>query len=138
MKFCSTCGEEMRENEMLCGKCGAYKESGVKYCYNCGKPLRPGADICIACSTPVKNSIIKNSISEQKSKLVAVILAFLLGGLGIHDFYLGYTKNGVIKIVLFICTVGIVSSVWATVDFVRLLTDSLSTDAFGNELKKEF
>lgn len=35
-----------------------------------------------------------------KSKVVAGILAILIGGLGIHHFYLGSTMSGVICIVL--------------------------------------
>ena len=76
-------------------------------------------------------------MGEQKSKLVAVLLAFFLGSIGIHDFYLGYNKNGIIKIVLTCCT-GIGGSIWALVDFIRLLTGSLNVDANGVELKKEF
>ena len=36
----------------------------------------------------------------EKSKIVAALLAFLLGGLGIHKFYLGKAKAGVIHIAL--------------------------------------
>lgn len=35
-----------------------------------------------------------------EKKVVAGILGILLGGLGIHKFYLGYTKEGIIQIVL--------------------------------------
>ena len=42
-------------------------------------------------------------------KLVAGILAILIGGLGIHKFYLGYTKEGIIQIVLGLaCGIGAV------------------------------
>jgi TM2 domain-containing membrane protein YozV len=34
----------------------------------------------------------------DKSKVVAAILAFFLGNLGIHDFYLGNKRNGFIKL----------------------------------------
>lgn len=77
-------------------------------------------------------------MEEQKSKLVAVLLCFFLGGIGIHDFYLGYTKYGVIKIVLAICTAGLGSGIWALIDFVRLLVNNISTDANGVPLKREF
>ena len=36
---------------------------------------------------------------NKKEKLVAVILAILLGWLGIHKFYLGYTTEGIIMLV---------------------------------------
>ena len=42
-----------------------------------------------------------------EKKLVAGILGILIGGLGIHKFYLGYTKEGIIQIVLSLaCGVG--------------------------------
>jgi TM2 domain-containing membrane protein YozV len=43
----------------------------------------------------------------NNKKIVAGILGLLLGGLGIHKFYLGYTKEGIIQIVLTICSCGI-------------------------------
>jgi TM2 domain-containing membrane protein YozV len=45
---------------------------------------------------------------EQKDKkLLAGILGILLGGLGIHKFILGYTKEGIIQIVITVITCGI-------------------------------
>jgi TM2 domain-containing membrane protein YozV len=43
----------------------------------------------------------------SEKKVVAGILAILLGGLDIHKFYLGYTKEGIIQIVITVCTCGI-------------------------------
>lgn len=44
---------------------------------------------------------------EENKKIVAGIFAILLGYLGIHKFYLGYTKEGVIQILLtFVCGIG--------------------------------
>lgn len=41
--------------------------------------------------------------------MVAGILGILLGGLGIHKFYLGYTKEGIIHILLsFVCVGGLI------------------------------
>ncbi|MCD0470010.1 TM2 domain-containing protein [Flavobacterium sp. JAS] len=37
---------------------------------------------------------------EENKKVVAGILAILLGALGIHKFYLGYTKEGIIQLIL--------------------------------------
>ena len=39
-----------------------------------------------------------NAIAGGKSKIAAGLLGILLGGLGIHKFYLGYTKPGVIML----------------------------------------
>lgn len=41
-----------------------------------------------------------------EKKVVAGIFGILLGGLGIHKFYLGYTKEGIIQIVITAVTCG--------------------------------
>ncbi len=134
--FCKNCGNEINENAVACMGCGFAKGTGEKFCINCGNEINPGAMICTKCGSAVK-TVASNTTGEQKSKLVAVLLAFFLGSIGIHDFYLGYTKYGVIKIILTVCT-GFGGGIWALIDFIRLLTGSLNTDANGNELKKEF
>lgn len=45
-------------------------------------------------------------VYKSEKKLVAGILGILVGYLGIHKFYLGYTKEGVIQLVLTIITFG--------------------------------
>lgn len=50
----------------------------------------------------------------MKSKVVAGILGILFGGLGIHKFYLGYTKEAVIMLAIWI--VG-----WITLGLVPLV-----------------
>ena len=50
-----------------------------------------------------------NKPAGADKKIVAGILGILLGGLGIHKFYLGYTKEGIIQIILsFVCVGGII------------------------------
>ena len=133
--FCRNCGAEINENAAACMSCGFAKGTGEKFCATCGKEVNPGAAVCVNCGSALKK--VASANGEQKSKLVAVLLAFFLGSIGIHDFYLGYNKNGIIKIVLTVCT-GIGGGIWALVDFIRLLTGSLNTDANGVELKNEF
>ncbi len=45
-------------------------------------------------------------IPGADKKIVAGVLAILLGGLGIHKFYLGMTKPGIIMLVVTIITCG--------------------------------
>jgi TM2 domain-containing membrane protein YozV len=46
-------------------------------------------------------------IPGAEKKMVAGILGILLGGFGVHKFYLGYTKEGVIQIVITLVTCGV-------------------------------
>ncbi|WP_461532515.1 TM2 domain-containing protein [Sinomicrobium sp.] len=45
--------------------------------------------------------------SGENKKVLAGVLAIILGGLGVHKFILGYTKEGIIQILLsFLCGLG--------------------------------
>lgn len=139
--YCKNCGAQMDPNAAICVKCGFQKGMGANYCHNCGNAMNPGAAFCISCGCATQPAYAAAPVyapgTEPKSKLVAVLLCFFLGGIGIHDFYLGYNKNGIIKIVLSVCT-GVGGGIWALIDFIRLLTGSISTDANGMPLKNEF
>lgn len=76
--------------------------------------------------------------TAPKQWIVAVLLAFFLGTLGIHNFYLGYTTKGIIQLVLTITVIGIfVSGPWALIDFIMLImrSGSYATDAQGQPLQ---
>ena len=55
---------------------------------------------------PVPTPPIHNQIPGAEKKLVAGLLGILLGGLGVHKFYLGYTKEGLIMLLVTVCTCG--------------------------------
>jgi TM2 domain-containing membrane protein YozV len=58
-----------------------------------------------------------------EKKIVAGILGILLGGLGIHKFYLGYTKEGIIQIVITVVTCGF-GSLLGLIEGIIYLTKS--------------
>jgi TM2 domain-containing membrane protein YozV len=66
---------------------------------------------------------MSDKIPGSEKKVVAGILGILLGGLGIHKFYLGYTKEGIIQIVITICTCGF-GSLLGLVEGIIYLTKS--------------
>ena len=55
----------------------------------------------------------------QKSKIAAGILAILLGSLGIHKFYLGYTSTGIIMLLVTLLTFGLGAVVMAVISLVE-------------------
>lgn len=74
----------------------------------------------------------------QKSKLVAGILGILIGGLGIHNFYLGFTKKALIQLLVSLCTCGIGAlpmQIWGLIEGIQYLTGSIAVDANGVILK---
>ena len=77
-------------------------------------------------------------VGAPKQWIVALLLAFFLGPLGIHNFYLGYTTKGIIQLVLTLTFIGlIVSGIWAFIDFIMLLmrAGDYATDAQGQPLQ---
>ncbi|RYD20212.1 MAG: TM2 domain-containing protein [Verrucomicrobiaceae bacterium] len=49
---------------------------------------------------------VRPAVPGAEKKLVAGILAILLGGFGVHKFYLGYTKEGIIQLLLSLVCIG--------------------------------
>ena len=73
---------------------------------------------------------------QAKSKIVAGLLGIFLGGFGVHRFYLGYTKIGVIQIIVTVFTCGI-GSLWGFVEGILYLVGSggYTTDVTGRPLR---
>ena len=46
--------------------------------------------------------------NEESKRVLAGVLAIVLGGLAIHKFILGYTKTGIIQLILTFATCGLV------------------------------
>jgi TM2 domain-containing membrane protein YozV len=72
-----------------------------------------------------------NNISD-KSKLTAGLLGLFLGGFGVHKFYLGDSKAGVIRIVVTVVTCGI-GALWGEIEGIIILVNG-GVDAEGREL----
>ena len=61
--------------------------------------------------------------NQDSKRVLAGVLAIILGSLAIHKFVLGYTKEGIIQIVLNIVTCGIAGIV-AFIEGIIYLTKS--------------
>lgn len=125
--FCRNCGQPMNDNQAICLNCGVEKGKGVNFCNNCGSPVAPEAKVCLNCGVAVNNTA--NSLNGQ-DKILMAILSFVLGGFGVHNFMMGETKKGIVKIVTsFICGIG---GILALIDFVKILMDkyTYNPDAF--------
>ncbi len=103
--YCKYCGTKLDDNVIFCSKCG--KKIGEKKAYYEDEidDLTPKEEDIFYKNdkdttydkNETKNKVNKEEEEEQeKSKMVAGLLAILLGGFGIHKFYLGDTKKGIL------------------------------------------
>ncbi|CAN5716945.1 hypothetical protein BH24ACT4_BH24ACT4_23260 [soil metagenome] len=65
-----------------------------------------------------------------KQKMVSGILGILLGAWGIHSFYLGNSKKGIIQIVATVLTCGL-AGIWGLIEGIMILIGNVKTDAYG-------
>ena len=128
---------------MFCSNCGKENPDNAKFCAGCGKPIAQAAGQPAA--APVQQTIINMAPPPQaayaapsaagispKSKTAAALLAFFLGSLGIHRFYVGKVGTGIVILLLSIIgyatltfTVGafvlVVVGLWVLIDFIMIL-----------------
>lgn len=101
----------------------------------------------------VNNNLSGGGVMTNKSKVVSALLAFFLGTTGAHRYYLGYKKQGIVQTCGFVSIIigyaifvpammdssagmlifsallllyGAGISIWAFVDFIRILTGGLT------------
>ncbi len=75
-------------------------------------------------------------VRNDRNKYVAAVIAFLLGSLGIHRFYLGRTGSGIAMLVLTCTVVGLlITGPWAFIDMIRYLI--MSEDEFAARYRRD-
>ena len=127
--FCKHCGSVLQPNTPACTICNAPVGMGQNYCASCGQMVYPNTPACPRCGYPMYQVA-----GEQKSKMAAGLLGIFLGGLGIHNFYLGYTGKAIAQILLsFCCGIG---AIWGLVEGIMILCGCINTDAKGVPLKE--
>jgi len=93
------------------------------FCRNCGAEIDDKAVICVKCGCSTTNNVnsaftTKSDVSD-KSRLIAFLLAFFVGVIGVHRFYLGRVGSGVAMIF----TLGGLG-IWAMIDWIVILCGS--------------
>jgi TM2 domain-containing membrane protein YozV len=58
--------------------------------------------------------------SQAHSKMVAGLLGIFLGGLGFHNFYLGYNQRAIIQIIVTFVTLGF-GAIWGFIEGILIL-----------------
>ena len=129
------------------------------YCRECGKMIENNRnDLCDECAA--KANVASNNGNERvevvsevraqgstytdnanlnaKSKLAAGLFGIFLGGLGVHNFYLGYTGKAVAQLLLSLLSCGLlawVSAIWGLIEGILIISGSIDKDGQGNPLR---
>ena len=127
--------------EKFCTNCGQKLDDNATFCYSCGKKLNETTEKVEEKQT--KNTKENNhsgvSVKTKKSKIAAGLFGIFLGGLGIHNFYLGYNSKGLAQLLISVLSCGIlsfVSGIWGFIEGILILTGSINTDSEGNPLSE--
>lgn len=121
-KFCTNCGNHVVTNAIACTSCGAAPRTHKKHCYACGTPLNPTQVVCLSCGS----TLVGSAPVGSKSKVSAGWLALLLGGLGIHKFYLGSWGWGIVYV---LCIGTFIPSIVSLIEGVCFFT--MTDDGFN-------
>ncbi len=135
----------------FCSNCGSQLEAGAAFCQNCGTSVTAGnvppqtAPGYVQAPPPQAAPGYVQAPPpqipagyQQKSKIAAGLLGILLGALGIHNFYLGYTAKAVAQLLLSVLSGGLligISGIWGLIEGVMILTGSIAVDENNIPLK---
>jgi len=155
------CGMKLEGDEVFCPKCGAKNEGvtggnpgGGQYQnnnqysgsqdsqYQAGNNYQSGGQYQGNQYQGNQNFGNQNQYQNynannppRKSKIAAGILGVLLGGLGVHNFYLGYTGKAVAQLIMTLTIIlSPVSGLWGLIEGIMILVGSINRDAKGNPL----
>ncbi|WP_294386447.1 NINE protein [uncultured Clostridium sp.] len=138
--YCRDCGQLISNDSLKCTNCGTRKGLGDNYCYRCGSRIKSHSiEVCEFCGAKLNNNIDELNI-KIKNKLLAGLLALFLGGMGIHRFYLGYIKIGIVQLSLWglgYFTGGItwvIVQIWALIESILIFLGKIK-DSEGNDLE---
>lgn len=137
--YCKNCGQQIDDSASICPNCGTPTTNKTVYCRNCGREMRPDARFCENCGAPVTPNnfhATEPADPNAKSRLAAGLLGIFLGGFGVHNFYLGYTKKALAQLLISLLTFGICAfpmAVWGLIEgiFYLIKKDGYTTDAAG-------
>lgn len=133
--FCRQCGKPIDDGQELCEDCK--NTANVNSSANANNNMNNGTNptVNVNVNTGYNSS---NPNTPPKSKIAGGLLGIFLGGLGVHNFYLGYTGKAVAQLLISLLSCGFlswVSAIWGLIEGILILTGSISVDGNGNPLK---
>lgn len=147
--ICKFCEKEIPDEVVVCPECGKpvdekYEREKEEKEGNVEPTPAPEPD-----PAPIPTPTTADK-PEQKSKVMAGILALVFGSLGVHNFYLGKNTIGaiqlsitVVSLLLSCCTFGLSSlgvvavEIWAIIEGIMIFAGKINKDGKGVPLKND-
>jgi TM2 domain-containing membrane protein YozV len=86
--------------------------ANFKHCSQCGCQLQANAKFCTQCGASTSSS---TDTKSDKSAVTALLLCIFLGSLGLHRFYVGKIKTGILMLLT-----GGGLGIWTLVDLIQI------------------
>src|ERR1044072_2778077 len=102
-----------------CTKSGAINDDMAQFCNTCQAPLT-----AVNTGYQPMQAVHPGTITDWKAeggdkKILAGILAIVVGSLGVHKFILGYTTEGLIMLLCTVLTCGVLGIVMSVVGIIE-------------------
>ena len=115
---------------MKCEYCDNPVPSGATRCPSCGatvssqmmnEPQPVLQQITMPIPQHVMNTATQPLPADQQSRVGYVLLGFLLGEIGLHNFYAGYVGRGIAQLLITVLSLGFlcwISWIWALIEII--------------------
>lgn len=96
---CPICDEDISANAKKCRHCGETLDVSMRIAEEARRASERQGNVYMNASAPQMFASPARGHSRTKSKMVAFLLAWLLGGIGGHKFYLGRVGQGLLYLI---------------------------------------
>jgi TM2 domain-containing membrane protein YozV/RNA polymerase subunit RPABC4/transcription elongation factor Spt4 len=155
--FCPSCGVPIKKEAELCPKCGVpknkWRSAEEVFCTSCGEKIKREAEICPKCGVRQMDISVQSQSNTSLGPKwgIAGCLAFFLGNVGVHRFYVKKAGLGIITIAIFLVALIFTNStdtagfgwlmiggltVWSLIDFFLIIKEKYK-DKQGNIIRKD-
>ena len=83
-----------------------------------------------------KSEVVPQESVSSKDWLTLLLLSIFLGTLGIDRFYVGKVKTGIFKLLISVCSLGMLAWIWWVIDVIYIACGRFR-DSKGGLIKSE-